>query len=191
MTFSTTDAFSETDLLVTNYAVKSVNLAQIEVETVIVGRMSTGEIRRVAAGGSSSSSGGGAAANAEGADFDGDRTVGFGDFFLFADAFGKSAEEAGAAFDLDGSGAIDFGDFFVFADSFGKSLGKRVAVDNELPTLDMGRFDLSLSQAEGQVALSIDAREVALTGSKSDGSIRPKCLCGTRARQRCRQCAAR
>ena len=74
LTFSTTDAFSKTDLLVTNYAVKSVNLAQIEVETVIVGRMSTGEIRRVAAGGSSSS-GGGAAANAEGADFDGDRTV--------------------------------------------------------------------------------------------------------------------
>ena len=118
-----------------------------------------------------------AAANAEGADFDGDRTVGFGDFFLFADAFGKSAEEAGAAFDLDGSGTIDFGDFFVFADWFGTSLGKRVAVDNELPTLDMGRFDLSLSQAEGQVALSIDAREVALTGViRSDGSIRPKCL---------------
>ncbi|MGB1717858.1 MAG: hypothetical protein ACPHO6_06865, partial [Candidatus Latescibacterota bacterium] len=164
LTFSTTDAFSETDLLVTNYAVKSVNLAQIEVETVIVGRMSTGEIRRVAAGGSSSSSGGGAAANAEGADFDGDRTVGFGDFFLFADAFGKSAEEAGAAFDLDGSGTIDFGDFFVFADSFGTSLGKRVAVDNELPTLNMGRFDLSLSQAEGEVVLSLDAQEVALTG---------------------------
>ncbi|OGG47075.1 MAG: hypothetical protein A3F84_13955 [Candidatus Handelsmanbacteria bacterium RIFCSPLOWO2_12_FULL_64_10] len=49
-------------------------------------------------------------------DFDGDGTVGFDDFFLFADAFGSKE----ARFDLDGDEAVGFDDFFVFAASFGK-----------------------------------------------------------------------
>ena len=48
------------------------------------------------------------------ADFNGDRTVDFSDFFLFVDEFGSSHPR----FDLDGSGTVDFGDFFLFVDAF-------------------------------------------------------------------------
>lgn len=50
------------------------------------------------------------------ADFDGDGTVGFRDFFLFADGFGSDDP----LFDLDSSGRVDFIDFFIFADYFGE-----------------------------------------------------------------------
>ena len=49
-------------------------------------------------------------------DFDGDGTVGFDDFFMFAASFGSKE----ARFDLDGDGTVGFDDFFVFAASFGK-----------------------------------------------------------------------
>ena len=54
------------------------------------------------------------------ADFDGDGTVGFDDFFLFADAFGQSATGDLARFDLSGDTQIGFDDFFLFADAFGR-----------------------------------------------------------------------
>ena len=56
------------------------------------------------------------------ADFDGDGTVGFGDFLLFAGAWGLGRGDAGydARFDLDGNGTIGFSDFLIFAESFGK-----------------------------------------------------------------------
>jgi hypothetical protein len=49
-------------------------------------------------------------------------TVGFDDFFLFADHFGTSQGDAGydALFDIVPNGSIDFEDFFRFADDFGK-----------------------------------------------------------------------
>ena len=55
-------------------------------------------------------------------DFDGDGTVGFGDFLQFAAQFGLSQGDAGydARYDLDGDGAIGFGDFLIFANAFGK-----------------------------------------------------------------------
>ncbi len=54
-------------------------------------------------------------------DFDGNGTVNFDDFFLFADRFGSTpaAENWSAVFDLVGDDVINFDDFFVFADSFG------------------------------------------------------------------------
>jgi hypothetical protein len=54
-------------------------------------------------------------------DFDGDGTVGFGDFFLFADGFGKSSGTSGfnPLFDLDGDGVAGLEDFFQFALQFG------------------------------------------------------------------------
>ena len=63
--------------------------------------------------------------------FGADNRIGFDDFFIFADNFGLTAEDAGfdPAFDLSPSAAIDFDDFFVFADNFGRSTaaaGKRV-----------------------------------------------------------------
>ena len=60
-----------------------------------------------------------------------DNRIGFDDFFIFADSFGLTAEDAGfdPAFDLAPSAQIDFEDFFIFADNFGRSTaaaGKRV-----------------------------------------------------------------
>ena len=56
------------------------------------------------------------------ADFDGDGTVGFGDFVQFAGKFGLSRSDEGydTRFDLDGNGAIGFSDFLIFAGAFGK-----------------------------------------------------------------------
>ena len=69
------------------------------------------------------------------ADFDGDGAVGFGDFFLFADAFGGTDSR----FDLDGSGAVDFADFFLFADHFGgPARGKLLALAREMIGLPDG-----------------------------------------------------
>ncbi|MDP6698896.1 MAG: hypothetical protein QGH25_04545, partial [Candidatus Latescibacteria bacterium] len=52
-------------------------------------------------------------------DFDGNATVNFDDFFIFADNFGQDDFAEGT--DLDGSGAVNFDDFFIFADNFGLS----------------------------------------------------------------------
>jgi subtilisin-like proprotein convertase family protein len=56
-------------------------------------------------------------------DFDGNGKIDFGDFFLFADAFGTRSGQAGyeSKYDLDGDGVVDFEDFFAFAADFGKS----------------------------------------------------------------------
>lgn len=55
-------------------------------------------------------------------DFDGDRAVGFDDFFTFADHFGIRSDEPlfDAVYDLNEDGHIDFDDFFIFADYFGQ-----------------------------------------------------------------------
>ena len=63
--------------------------------------------------------------------FGADNSIGFDDFFIFADNFNLTAEDVGfdPAFDLDPNGMINFEDFFVFADNFGRSTaaaGKRV-----------------------------------------------------------------
>jgi len=58
------------------------------------------------------------------ADFDGSGRVGFGDFLLFASAFGSSDE----TFDLDAGGRVDFGDFLLFAAVFGSSVDASAAV---------------------------------------------------------------
>ena len=56
-------------------------------------------------------------------DFEGDGTVGFTDFLLFAGAWGLDRGDAGydARFDLDGNGTIGFSDFLILAESYGKS----------------------------------------------------------------------
>ena len=54
-------------------------------------------------------------------DFDGDGSVGFLDFIIFAGGFGASAGEQSfnAALDLDQSGDVGFSDFLIFAQAFG------------------------------------------------------------------------
>lgn len=55
-------------------------------------------------------------------DFDGDGTIGFGDFLILAGAFGSQQgdEEYVDTFDLNGDGEIGFSDFVIFAQNFGK-----------------------------------------------------------------------
>lgn len=54
-------------------------------------------------------------------DFNGDGTVGFADFVVFAEAFGSTSADADfdPKFDLDGDGTVGFGDFTIFARAFG------------------------------------------------------------------------
>ena len=53
-------------------------------------------------------------------DFSGDGTIGFDDFFLFADALGLTIVHPAwdPVFDLDADGRISFEDFFIFAELF-------------------------------------------------------------------------
>ena len=57
-------------------------------------------------------------------DFDGNGTVGFGDFVIFAGVFGASEgdEKYEARYDLNGDGEIGFTDFVIFAQNFGKDV---------------------------------------------------------------------
>ena len=52
-------------------------------------------------------------------DFDGDGTVGFGDFLAFREAYGSTQ----AACDLDGDGTVGFADFVVLIDFYGLNMG--------------------------------------------------------------------
>ena len=66
---------------------------------------------------------------AAGADFNGDGTVDFADFFEFVDAFGGSDPR----FDLNGDGSVGFADFFEFVDAFGQpAQAKLLALAQEL-----------------------------------------------------------
>ena len=58
------------------------------------------------------------AQSARNADFDSNGIVDFGDFILFAQAFGSDQSN----FDLDGSGSVDFSDFILFAQRFGEGM---------------------------------------------------------------------
>jgi hypothetical protein len=80
-------------------------------------------------------------------DFDGDGSVSFGDFFLFADGFGGTSPEL----DLDGSGRVDFGDFFLFADGFGQTTAGKVRRLREIET------DAS---AQVEVEAKVDGQQV-------------------------------
>jgi hypothetical protein len=56
-------------------------------------------------------------------DFDGDGTVGFGDFLIFANGFGITSDDSdfNSTLDLDRSGDVGFGDFLAFASVFGQN----------------------------------------------------------------------
>ena len=61
------------------------------------------------------------AQSARNADFDANGIVDFGDFILFAKAFGSNQ----SIFDLNGSGSVDFRDFILFAKRFGEGMPER------------------------------------------------------------------
>jgi len=118
------------------------------VESLIIGRTSTGEISPVARG-SAGSSGGGAGQGAAGADFDDDGQVSFSDFFQFADAFGQPGVGDFARFDLDDDGQVSFGDFFIFADAFGQPVASKRVITAELPVVDGALELVASSDTEG------------------------------------------
>ena len=62
-------------------------------------------------------------------DYDGSGKMDFGDFVLFAQAFGKQQDQEGynAACDLDGGGKVDFPDFVLFARLFSETVSVRPA----------------------------------------------------------------
>lgn len=74
-------------------------------------------------------------------DFNGNDTVDFGDFVMFSNVFGQTAEEAGSQFDKNENGTVDFGDFVTFSNSFGQTVGDIAAVPE--PT-SLTLFGLSL-----------------------------------------------
>ena len=57
-------------------------------------------------------------------DFDGDGTVGFGDFLIFASGFGAGEGDTNydPRLDLDKDGSVGFGDFLAFAAVFGQTV---------------------------------------------------------------------
>ena len=63
-------------------------------------------------------------------DFDGDGTIGFGDFVIFAGVFGarQGDEKYEATHDLNGDGEIEFSDFVIFAQNFGKEVPPSVTL---------------------------------------------------------------
>ena len=63
-------------------------------------------------------------------DFDGDGTIGFGDFVIFAGVFGvrQGDEKYDDTFDLNDDGEIGFSDFVIFARNFGKDAPSPVVV---------------------------------------------------------------
>jgi len=96
-----------------------------------------------------------------------DNTVGFDDFFLFADQFGKAAgdEDFEPAFDLAASGKIDFEDFFLFADNFGRVAN--VGVAKAVPVLAGVNADARLYLDAGTELPTIGS-EVAINVSLAD-----------------------
>lgn len=148
LTFTATESFSETDLVIVKHSTKVFGGEQIETESSIFARLSTEAIDLA----------GGTASGARSADFDGSGTVDFGDFFLFADAFGVTDPDP--RFDLDEDGRVGFGDFFLFADAFGRA-AKAVAA--ELPR-KAGRLNLEARSDQENIELVLRADQIRLRG---------------------------
>ena len=146
LTFQANEAFTQSDLIVNEYSLKSVGEEQQSFATVIIGRVATGEVDLSIPAGQITQVDPGIGAGDEATDFNGDGLVDFDDFFQFADAFGQDAEGDRAPYDLDGNGFIDFDDFFIFADAFGQS-AKAVAE----PGSYAGTVEVMVRMMEGRV----------------------------------------
>lgn len=127
LTFQANDEFTQSDLIINEYSLKSVGGDQQSFTTVIIGRVAAGEVDLSIPAGEITQVDPVTGSGDEATDFNGDGLVDFDDFFLFVDAFGQDASGDRAPYDLDGSGFIDLDDFFRFADAFGQS-AKVVAV---------------------------------------------------------------
>ena len=102
-------------------------------------------------------------------DFDGDGTIGFGDFVKFAAKFGLGQSDAGydPLFDLNGDGEIGFSDFVIFAQDFGKEAPSPTVeiADANLRAIIENRLGkasgTSIYEHEMATLTSLDARYIA------------------------------
>ena len=100
-------------------------------------------------------------------DFDGDGTIGFGDFLKFAAKFGLRQGDVGydAQFDLNDDAEIGFVDFLIFAENFGKEVttpGAEVATKmywTDFGTDKIQRSNLDGSGVEDLVTTGLDIPE--------------------------------
>ena len=85
-------------------------------------------------------------------DFDGDGTIGFGDFLIFAGVFGQSLgdEKYDARVDLNGDGEIGFSDFVIFVQNFGKEVPSPVVA---IPDANLrAAIEAALDKASGEAS---------------------------------------
>jgi hypothetical protein len=82
--------------------------------------------------------------------FGADNSVGFDDFFIFADFFGQTAADVtfDPAFDLSQNNRIDLDDFFVFADYFGRGVNSASRVVPMLAGLNSDASPTLLADSE-------------------------------------------
>ena len=91
-------------------------------------------------------------------DFDGDGTIGFGDFLIFAGVFGarEGDEKYKANYDLNGDGEIGFSDFVIFAQNFGKDAPSPVVT---IPDANLRAvIEAALDKATGAPITQIEMR---------------------------------
>ena len=104
-------------------------------------------------------------------DFDGDGTIGFGDFVIFAGVFGARQGDGkyDATYDLNGDGEIGFSDFVIFAQNFGKEVPSPVVTipDANLRAAieaALGKdSDTPITQAEMATLDSLEASDADIT----------------------------
>ena len=91
-------------------------------------------------------------------DFDGDGTIGFGDFLIFAGVFGahQGDEKYDATYDLNGDGEIGFSDFVIFAQNFGKDVP---SPEVTIPDANLrAAIEAALDKANGAPITQIEMR---------------------------------
>ena len=91
-------------------------------------------------------------------DFDGDGTIGFGDFVIFAGVFGahQGDEKYDATYDLNGDGEIGFSDFVIFAQNFGKDVP---SPEVTIPDANLrAAIEAALDKANGAPITQIEMR---------------------------------
>ena len=101
-------------------------------------------------------------------DFDGDGTIGFGDFLIFAGVFGASEgdEKYKANYDLNGDGEIGFSDFVIFAQNFGKEVPSPVVA---IPDANLrAAIETALDKDSGATITEADME--ALTDLKAENA---------------------
>ena len=98
-------------------------------------------------------------------DFDGDGTIGFGDFVVFAGVYGarQGDEKYESTYDLNDDGEIGFSDFVIFAQNFGKEAPSPVVA---IPDANL-RVEIEAALGKGSGAPITKAEMETLTDLKA------------------------